>query len=129
MSFFKQKVNFSSKCGSFFSVMRDNSSFLAETLFYMLLTKVAHQRASFQTCLLTQKFTILMSFLESRISFSSNFASLFSVMRHNSSVLFHLNLCMLLTKRAHQSKFQTFTARMEINIISHVIFQATSQFL
>ena len=30
-----------------------------------------------------------------RVSFSSNFTSLFSVMRHISSVLFHLNLYML----------------------------------
>ena len=50
----------------------------------------------------------LMSFLEPRASFSSNFASLFSVMRHNSSVLFHLKLYMLWTKGADQSaNFQT----------------------
>ena len=44
-----------------------------------------------------------MSFLESRVSFSSNFASRFSVMRNNSSILFHLKLYMLWKKRAHQS--------------------------
>ena len=50
------------------------------------------------------KFTnFLMSFLEPRVSFSSNIASLFSVMRHNSSALFHLNLCMLWTKGSDQS--------------------------
>ena len=43
-----------------------------------------------------------MSFLEQRISFSSNFASLFSVMS-NSSVLFHLNICMLWPSRSNQS--------------------------
>ena len=43
------------------------------------------------------------------ISSSSNFASLFSVMRHNLSVLFHLKLCMLWTTGALQSaNFQTF---------------------
>ena len=65
--------------------------------------------------LLTLKFTkFLMSFLEPRVSFSSNFASLFSVMRHNSSVLFHLNLYMLWTKEAHQSaNFQTFNCSHE----------------
>ena len=46
--------------------------------------------------LLALKFTkFFMSFLEPRVSFSSNFASLFSVMRHNYSALFHLNLYML----------------------------------
>ena len=54
--------------------------------------------------LLALKFTkSLMSFLESRVSFSSNFASLFSVMRHNSSVLFHLDLYMFWKKEAHES--------------------------
>ena len=49
--------------------------------------------------LLALKFTkFLMSFLEPRISFCSNFASLFSVMRHNSSVLFHLNILHVLGK-------------------------------
>ena len=50
----------------------------------------------------------LIWFLETRVSFSSNLASFFSVMRHNSSVLFHLNLYMLWTKGTHQSAiFQT----------------------
>ena len=51
----------------------------------------------------------LLSFLEPRVSFSSNFASLFSVLRHNCSVLFHLKLDMLCTKWVHQSvHFLTF---------------------
>ena len=49
MSFFKQKVCFSSKFGSLFSVMTDNSSALFQLNLYMLLTKVAHQSANFQT--------------------------------------------------------------------------------
>ena len=59
---------------------------------------------------LTLKFNkFLMPFLEQRISFSSNLASVFSVMRLNSSVLFHLKLYMLWTKGAHQTaNFQTF---------------------
>ena len=51
----------------------------------------------------------LMSFFKALVSFSSNFASLFSVMRPNCSVLFHLKLYILWTKVAHQSaNFQTF---------------------
>ena len=50
-----------------------------------------------------------MSFLEPRLGFPWNLASLFSVMRHSSSILFHLNLHMLWTKEAHQSaNFQVF---------------------
>ena len=46
--------------------------------------------------------------------FSSNFASLFSVMRHNSSLLFHLNVCMLWTNGSNQSvNFQTFNCSQE----------------
>ena len=50
MLFFKWKVSFSSKFGSFFSVMRDNSSVLFRLKLYMLLTKLAHQNVNFQTC-------------------------------------------------------------------------------
>ena len=50
MSFFKLKVSFSSKFRSFFSIMRDNSSVLFRLTFYVLLAKVVHQRANFQTC-------------------------------------------------------------------------------
>ena len=60
-----------------------------------------------------------MSFLELRVSFSSNFTSLFSVMRDNSSVIFHLKLYLFWTKGANQSaNFQ----------IPFAILQETSQF-
>ena len=50
-----------------------------------------------------------MSCLKLQVSFSLNCASLFSVMRGNSSVLFKPKLYMSWTKEAHQSaKFQTF---------------------
>ena len=57
-----------------------------------------------------------MSCLKLQVSFSLNFASLFSVMRDNSYVLFYLKLYMIWTKRAHQSaKFQTFDGSREIS--------------
>ena len=60
--------------------------------------------------LLGLKFTnFLISFFEQKISSSSMFGSLFSVMRDNSSVLFQPKLYMLLTKLAHESaNLQTF---------------------
>ena len=49
MSFFKQKVSLSSKFGSLFGVMRDNSSVLFHLKLYMLSTKLVHQSENFQT--------------------------------------------------------------------------------
>ena len=110
MSFFKQKISFSSKFGSLYSVTRNHFLyFLAETLH--AIDKSITSKCKFSDLtLLALKFTKYpMSFLEPRVNFSSNFASLFIVTRHNSSVLFHLNLYMLWIKGAHQSvNFQTF---------------------
>ena len=111
MSFFKQKVSFSSKFRSFFRAMRDNSSVLFRLRIYMLIGKSSTSKCKFPDLpLLPLKFTkFLMPFLEPRVSFSSNFASLFSFMRHNSSVLFHLNICILWTNGSNQSaNFWTF---------------------
>ena len=59
-----------------------------------------------------------MSFFETKRQFSSNFAALSSVMKDNSSVLFHLKLYKLSTKRTHQKQiFILSTARMKINQI------------
>ena len=70
-----------------------------------------------------------MSFLEPRVSFSSNFASHFSFVRHSTSVLFHLNLYVLWTKVTHESQIsRRMTAHMKINQNPYVTFQATSQF-
>ena len=66
-----------------------------------------------------------MSFLKSRASFSSNFASLSTLMRDNSSVLFHLKLYMLSTKGTHQ--VQIFSQLLTLTKFL-VIFQTTSQF-
>ena len=49
------------------------------------------------------KFTEFLSILKELISFSSNFASIFSVMRHKSSILFWLKFYVLSTKGAYQS--------------------------
>ena len=68
-----------------------------------------------------------MSFLKPRASFSSNFASLSTLMRDNSSVLFHLKLYMLSTKGTDQ--VQIFSQLLALKLTKFlVIFQATSQF-
>ena len=96
---------------SFLSAMRDHFFVLFQPKLYVLLTKLANQSANFQTwyCLHLKLTKFPMLFLEQRVTYSSNFASLFRVMRHNSSVLFNLNLYMRWTKGAHHSaNFQTF---------------------
>ena len=88
----------------------------------MLLTKVAHQSANFQT---STNFSCNVWY---QVSFLSNFASLKSVMRQNSFVLFHLNLYILWAKRAHQSSNSRLsTAHMKMYQIPYVMLQAMSQ--
>ena len=57
-----------------------------------------------------------MSCFIPQVSFSLNFASLFIVIRNNSSARFQLKLYMIFTKRVHQSsKFQTSDCSGEIS--------------
>ena len=118
ISFFKVQVTSFSNFSSFFSVITDNSSAVFWLKHNILSTKVAKQTANFQTCHCSHwnsPNSFLMSFLEPRVSFSSKFASLFSIMRHNSSVVFNLKLyIMLWTKWTYDSaNFQTFNCSHE----------------
>ena len=79
------------------------SIILSFTIFYLITYFLQKQRIS-DLPLLALKFTkFLMTFLEPRVSFSSNFASLFSFMRLNLRTFFHVNLYMLWTKGSYQS--------------------------
>ena len=64
---------------------------------------------------LASKFVkFVRSVLKQQVSFSPNFASPFSVMRHNSSLLFHLKRYMHWTKGARESaNIQTFDCSHE----------------
>ena len=68
--------------------------------------------------MLRSKFAKSLSFLKQQIAFSSNFASPFSVMRHNFSVLSYLKFYILSTKGAYQSinlvKFEVSSRKSEI---------------
>ena len=68
-----------------------------------------------------------MSIVEPRVSFSSNFASLFSVIRHNSSVFFHLNLYIQKVPIKVQI-FRLSTACMKINQIFMSLFKPQVSF-
>ena len=92
--------------------------FLAEYL-YAIDKSSASKSKSSDLPLLASKFTkFIVSFFESKIQFFSNFAALSSVMKDNSSVLFHLKLYRVLTKGTHQKQnFRLSTARIKINQI------------
>ena len=72
-----------------FSVMKDNSSVLFWVKDYILCTKGNNRSANFRDFwVLGWKFTKLLSILKQQIGFGSNFASIFSIMRHNSLYFF-----------------------------------------
>ena len=98
---------------------KEEGIFFNSSLPLLLLTKVTHQSANSDLPLFALKFTkFFMSFLKPRASFSSSFASLSTVMRDNSFVLFRLKLNMLSTKGTHQVQiFRLSTARIKINQI------------
>ena len=100
LSFFKYKVSFSSKFGSFFSVIRENFSVLFRLKLYMLLTKVAQQSENFQTCHCAH-----WNSLNSSCHFWNEESVFLQTLPHSSlsweitlvynSILFHLNICVL----------------------------------
>ena len=131
MPFFKAQVSSSTNFASFFSVMTCNSSvlFLAQTYTF---DKSNTSKCKFSDLsLLALKFTkFLTSVLVPRVSFSSNFTSGISVMRHNSSILFHLKLYMLWTKGSHQVHiFRLSAARLKITKFFMSFFKLRASFL
>ena len=101
--------------------------FLAQTLHTFDKSNPSKCKVSDLLLLALKFFKFLTSFLEPRVSFSLNFASLFSVMRHNFSVIF-----LLFPFRQKElikvQIFGTLTARMKFNRIPYAILQAMSQF-
>ena len=89
MSFSKPQGSFSSNFTWLFSVVKDNSSILFQVKDYILCTKWTNQSANVgDFWVLGSKFTKFLSILKQQIGFCSHFVSIFSIMRHNSSVLF-----------------------------------------
>ena len=89
--------------------------FLSQT--FILWTKRTHRsKISRLLSVWVKTHQISDVIFETTSQFFLNFASLFSVMRDNSSVLFQLKLCMIWTKGAQQSaKFQTFDCSHKIS--------------
>ena len=72
-----------------------------------------------------------MSFLKAQVIFPSNFSSVFSAIKHNSSILFLAQkLCTLVKSSPLKCKFLRFTSvRVKIRQVPHVNFERTSHFL
>ena len=103
--FCNHKVSVHSNFASLFSLMEDSSSvFFSSYLMYFLQS--SPWKCSFSNLpLLKSKFTkSLISFFKQKVSFSSKFRSLFSVMQDHSFTRFLLKLYMALRKVTHQSE-------------------------
>ena len=93
MLFSKPQLNFSLNFASLSSVMKDSSSVLFYIKHYVLFSEGTNQSGDFwHFWVLRSKFTKFLSVLKQQIRFFSNFTSIFSLMRHNSSVLFSWNV-------------------------------------
>ena len=110
MSFFKPHVSFSLKYASLFSVMTQNSSAIFQLKNYMLYTKRAHQRTILQTfeCSNESPPNSPCHFWNNKVRIYLNFASLFSVMKDNSSVFFSSNIIYSEQRESSKVKFLDF---------------------
>ena len=132
-SILKQPVISSSSFASFFIVMTNNSPVNFKLIHFLNLDKRIPSKSQFRDfqllCIKFPKF--LMSFLKVQIIFPSNFASLFSVIKHNSSALFTTQALHNLVKGSPlKCKFlRNSSAWVKTYQSPHVNFEATSQFL
>ena len=109
MSFMKPQFFFFSKFTSIFSIMRHSSSVLFSPNIKYFGQKEPIKVQILRLWSVESEFAkFLISFFKAQVSSSSNLVSFFSVMTHNSSVLFWLKYNILSPKVAHQSpNFQT----------------------
>ena len=133
MSILKRKVNSSSNLASFFIVMTNNSPVNFKLIHFLNLDKRIPSKSQFRDFqLLCVKFPkFLMSFLKVQIIFPSNFASLFSAIKHNSSALFSTQALHNLVKGSPLkcNFLRNSSAWVKTYQSPHVNFEATSQFL
>ena len=111
MIFFKSRVSFPLNFASSFSVMTHNSSEVLWLKYYMLWTERAHQRTIFQTfeCSNESSPNSSCHFWNHRVRAYSIFASLFRVIKDNSSVFFLAQTWHTLDKKSPSKwSFQTF---------------------
>ena len=92
---------------------------------FLLWTKGSHQSPNFVTFKCSgenlPKFSCYFS--KHKVSFSSNFATIFHVMKDNSSVLFHLTIIYFGHKESIKQFFRLLSAQVKICQIIHVNFK------
>ena len=111
MSFWQTLVSFPSNFASIFSVIKHNSSVYFQLKHYILLFNRTPLKCNFlrHSSVQVKIRQIMVSILKQQVNSSSNFASFFTVMIHNSSVNFKLMHFLLWIKGSHQGpNFETF---------------------
>ena len=105
------------------------SSVISSGQMLYTLHRGTNQSANFLDFLvLGSKFTKFLSFFKQKIGFPSNLTPLFSIMKHNSSVLFQLKFYIVSKKVAYQStslvRFHLSSRKSEILVASlcHIKF-------
>ena len=83
---------------------------------FLLWTKGSHQSPNFVTLVLTWKFAKFLIFFKTQVSFSSNFATIFHVMKDNSSVLFRLTIIYFGHKESIKQFFRLLSAQSGQNL-------------
>ena len=94
----------------------------------LLWTKRAHQSTNFATfvCFNENSTNSSCQFWNHKVKVYSNFASLFSVMKYNSSVFFLSQTFILWTKRARRSEiFRLLSGWVKIQQILYAMFETT----
>ena len=133
MSILNGQYNSSSNFASILIVMRQNSLVNFKVIHFLLWIKGSHQSPKFlgfQRC--SGKNLLNSSFIfESTIQFSFKCSSIFSAIKHNSSILFFAQTLYTLVKSSLlKCKFLRFSiAWVKTRQIPHVNFELTSQFL
>ena len=144
MSFFKALVSFPSNIASIFNAIK-HLLFLAETLYTLFkesplkckFLRFSSARVKIRQILYvnleltSQCAKFLMAFLKAQVTFPSIFASKFSSIKNDFSILFLAQtLFTLVTSSLLKYKFLTFSsAQVKICQIPHVNFELTSQSL
>ena len=110
-----------------------NSPVNFKLIHFLLWIKGSHQSPNFYTFerALVKFANFLLLFLKAQVSFPSNFASIFSAIKHNTSVFFLAQTLYALVKSSPlKCKFwRVSSAWAKICQIPHVDFELTSQFL
>ena len=85
----------------FFIVMTHNFPVNFKLIYFLLWVKGSHQSPTFETFECSGENLSNSSFLKAKVSFPSNFPSVFSAIKHNSSVLCKLKHYILWSKADH----------------------------